>query len=120
MISKTNKGKFAHTTVIPIETGHLHNQKVTLVKCILNTGRTHQIRVHMEGFGYPIVGDVLYKRGSPRDLREKVMARQALHAFSLTFLDPIKKYPMTFQVFPPDDMKKQLREAGICLRQLLQ
>ena len=120
MISKTDKGKFAHTTVIPIETGHLQNQKVTLVKCILNTGRTHQIRVHMEGVGYPIVGDVLYKRGSPRHLREKVMPRQALHAFSLAFFDPIKKYPMTFQVFPPDDLKKQIKEAGICLHQLLQ
>ena len=119
MISKTDKGKFAHTTVIPIETGQVQNQKVTLVKCILNTGRTHQIRVHMEGFGHPIVGDVLYKRGSPRHLREEVMPRQALHAFSLTFLEPIKKYPMTFQVFPPDDLKKQIREAGICLHQLL-
>ena len=73
----------------------------------------------MEGVGHPIVGDDLYKRGSPRHLREKVMPRQALHAFSLTFLDPIKKYPMTFQVFPPDDLKKQTREAGICLHQLL-
>ena len=120
IISKTDKGKFAHTTVIPIGTGYLQNQKVTLVKCILNTGRTHQIRVHMEGVGYPIVGDVLYKRGSPRHLREKVMPRQALHAFSLAFFDPIKKYPMTFQALPPDDLKKQIKEAGICLHQLLQ
>ena len=119
IISKTDKGKFAHTTVIPIGTGYLQNQKVTLVKCILNTGRTHQIRVHLEGVGYPIVGDVLYKRGSPRHLREKVMPRQALHAFSLAFFDPIKKYPMTFQVLPPDDLKKQIKEAGICLHQLL-
>ena len=120
IISKTDKGKFAHTTVIPIGTGYLQNQKVTLVKCILNTGRTHQIRVHMEGVGYPIVGDVLYKRGSPRHLREKVMPRQALHALSLAFFDPIKKYPMTFQVLPPDDLRKQIKEAGICLHQLLQ
>ena len=118
MISKTDKGKFAHTTVIPIKTGFLHSQKVTLVKCILNTGRTHQIRVHMEGVGHPIVGDVLYKRGSPRNLKEKVMKRQALHAFSLAFFDPIKKYPMTFQVFPPHDLTKQIIEAGICLHQL--
>ena len=61
----------------------------------------------------------MYKRGSPRHLREEVMPRQALHAFSLTFLEPIKKYPMTFQTFPPDDLKKQIREAGICLHQLL-
>ena len=120
MISKTDKGKFAHTTVIPIDRGHLQNQHVTLVKCILNTGRTHQIRVHMEGIGHPIVGDLLYKRGSPRDLRGRVMARQALHAFSLAFFDPIKKYPMTFQVLPPDDLKKQIKEAGICLHQLLE
>ncbi|MAH34152.1 MAG: RluA family pseudouridine synthase [Verrucomicrobiales bacterium] len=118
MISKTDKGKFAHTTVIPIKTGHLQNQKVTLVKCVLNTGRTHQIRVHMEGVGHPIVGDVLYKRGSPRHLKGKIMPRQALHAFSLAFFDPIKKYPMTFQAPPPDDLKKQIREAGICLHQL--
>ena len=120
MISKTGKGKFAHTTVIPIETGHLQNQKVSLVKCILNTGRTHQIRVHMEGIGHPIVGDGVYKRGAPRHLREKVMPRQALHAFSLAFYDPIKKFPMTFQVFPPHDLKRQIREAGICLHRLLQ
>ena len=120
MVSKTDKGKFAHTTVVPIGTGHLQNQKVTLVKCVLNTGRTHQIRVHMEGVGYPIVGDVLYKRGSPRHLRETVISRQALHAFSLAFFDPINKHPMTFQVLPPNDMKKQIKEAGICLDQLFQ
>ena len=118
-ISKTDKGKSAHTTVIPIEKGYLQNQKVTFVKCILNTGRTHQIRVHMEGVGHPIVGDSLYKRGTPRHLREEVMPRQALHAFSLAFYDPVKKYPMTFQVFPPHDFKRQIREAGICLHQLL-
>ncbi len=118
-ISKTNKGKSAHTTVIPIEKGYLQNQKVTFVKCILNTGRTHQIRVHMEGVGHPIVGDNLYKRGTPRHLREEVMPRQALHAFSLAFYDPVKKYPMTFQVFPPHDFKRQITEAGICLHQLL-
>ncbi|MDA9689422.1 RluA family pseudouridine synthase [Betaproteobacteria bacterium] len=118
MISKTDKGKFAHTTVIPIKTGYLQNRRVTLVKCILNTGRTHQIRVHMEGVGNPIVGDVLYKRGSPRHLRENVMQRQALHAFSLAFIDPIKKNHLAFQVIPPHDLEKQIREAGICIHQL--
>ncbi|RSK29252.1 RluA family pseudouridine synthase [Bacillus sp. HMF5848] len=56
--------------------------KISVVKCTLETGRTHQIRVHMSSIGHPLVGDTLY--GSKRQTLEK----QALHAHALSFYHP--------------------------------
>lgn len=72
----------------------------SLVKCILETGRTHQIRVHMSAIGHPLVGDSLY--GSISDL----INRQALHCYKLQFVHPITKKFMDFCSEIPLDLKK--------------
>ena len=61
------------------------DNKYSLVKFILKTGRTHQIRVHAKAVGYPILGDTLYGRAS------NLINRQALHAYKLCFIHPIYK-----------------------------
>ncbi|MED1103041.1 RluA family pseudouridine synthase [Bacillus paramycoides] len=75
----------------------------TRVALELETGRTHQIRVHMAHIGHPLLGDDLY--GGQRD----VMKRQALHSTSLTFYHPILEKEMTFTSSIPDDMQHALR-----------
>ncbi|MGE7872136.1 RluA family pseudouridine synthase [Bacillus paramycoides] len=75
----------------------------TRVALELETGRTHQIRVHMAHIGHPLLGDDLY--GGQRD----VMKRQALHSTSLTFYHPILEKEVTFTSSIPDDMQHALR-----------
>ena len=73
----------------------------TLVELLLETGRTHQIRVHMSHIGHPVLGDHLYG-GENVNLIE----RQALHASRLSFTHPITKEPLEFEAPLPDDMLK--------------
>lgn len=63
---------------------------LSIVRCILKTGRTHQIRVHMASIGHPLIGDTLY--GSPSDL----INRQALHSYKISFIHPITKESLEF------------------------
>ena len=56
----------------------------TLLECRLETGRTHQIRVHMASIGHPLVGDPVYGRRKSADVRLDRFPRQALHAWQLT------------------------------------
>ena len=74
----------------------------SLVKCTLETGRTHQIRVHMSSVLHPLIGDSLY--GSISDLID----RQALHCYKLQFVHPIIKKVMEFCSEIPLDFKKIL------------
>ena len=73
-------------------------QNMSFVSLRLETGRTHQIRVHMASIGHPLIGDFLY---NPLD---KQMKRQALHAWHLSFRHPITKEEMYFEAPVPDDM----------------
>ena len=72
----------------------------SVVKCILKTGRTHQIRVHMSYIGHPILSDTLYGTPSP------LISRQALHAYKITFIHPITKQKLEFTSNVPLDMEK--------------
>ena len=74
----------------------------SLVECHLDTGRTHQIRVHMTAIGHPLLGDFLY---NPDDRR---LERQALHAGRLEFTHPITHEAMCFEVPMPEDMQSLL------------
>lgn len=71
----------------------------SLVKCSLETGRTHQIRVHMSNVGHPLIGDSLY--GTDSNLIE----RQALHCYHICFSHPIFKNDLDFVCDLPDDFK---------------
>ncbi len=77
---------------------------VSLVEFRIETGRTHQIRVHAAHLGCPIVGDALYGDAA-RDRRLRVKpARQLLHAVELAFPHPVTGKPLTFAAEPPADI----------------
>ena len=95
---------------------------LTLLKCTLVTGRTHQIRVHLKALHLPIVGDPTY--GSPRwkgikdeTLRElcRTFPRQALHAWRLTLKHPATGERMTFTAPVPGDVRALLEAARLDL-----
>ena len=71
----------------------------SLLSLKLETGRTHQIRVHMKSIGHPLIGDFLYHPSSTE------MNRQALHSYRLTFEHPITGKPMCFTAPLPEDMR---------------
>lgn len=74
-----------------------------LVELHLDTGRTHQIRVHMKHIGHPLLGDFLYAPG------ESSLTRQALHSSSLQFTHPVTGRELTFHAPLPDDMQEYIR-----------
>lgn len=109
-------GKSAVTHYQTVET--YANNAVSLVKCNLETGRTHQIRVHLSSIGCNLVGDDVYEKSKktmiklPQNIKNYVntFPRQALHAFSLGFIHPRTKQFLSFQTDFPDDMKLLIRE----------
>ncbi len=93
-----------------------------LVRCVLHTGRTHQIRVHLAHVGHPIVGDPVYGAGGSRriggpgrqaaEALERATPRQALHAAELSFRHPITGAPLVFRSEWPADLREALRMAS--------
>jgi 23S rRNA pseudouridine1911/1915/1917 synthase len=80
----------------------------TLVECRLETGRTHQIRVHMDAIGHPLLGDPVYgPRRVPAQLAQRIgdFARQALHAWRLGLVHPETAAPMSWEAPPPADFR---------------
>lgn len=75
-------------------------QKLSLVHFKLETGRTHQIRLHSKYIGHSILGDYLYGNKS------NLINRQALHAYKISFIHPIYKIKKEFEIDLPEDMKK--------------
>ena len=82
----------------------VYNQ-FSLVELKLQTGRTHQIRVHMAHNGHPLLGDDLY--GGSRQL----IGRQALHCYSLKFLHPVTEKRLSFEIPLPDDILNVIQNA---------
>lgn len=74
-----------------------------VVECILETGRTHQIRVHFAYFGHSLLGDTLYGTAS------SLINRQALHAYKVEFIHPVSKQLVEYVANIPDDLKNLLQ-----------
>ena len=88
----------------------------SLVELKLDTGRTHQIRVHMTHIGHPLVGDELYAQLFGYDVNPDWMPRQALHAKSLEFIHPASGEKVHFDAEIPEDIQKallKLRQNGV-------
>lgn len=91
-------------------------REATLVECRLETGRTHQVRVHMASIGHPLVGDPAYgrTRKAHRALLEELgFRRQALHAAVLGFIHPITSESLMFESRIPDDMQRLFTELAL-------
>ena len=109
----TDKGKLATTHYRIIK----KFQHYTYLDIQLGTGRTHQIRVHMNNEKHPIIGDPLYgkntfiKKGINASLREfiKNFKRQALHAYNIEFTHPISKKIISLKAELPDDMNNLIK-----------
>lgn len=101
------EGQLATTRVEPVES----LEGATLVRCTLETGRTHQIRIHLAEAGHPLVGESVYIRGheGPRIEAPRVM----LHAAELGFEHPATGRPMRFGEPPPEDFERVLRRLRV-------
>jgi 23S rRNA pseudouridine1911/1915/1917 synthase len=91
--------------------------KFSLLEVRIETGRTHQIRVHLSSLGHPVVGDTLY--GAPREVRGNARASQPvalprnfLHAASLEFRHPIEQTPLSFTQPLPAELVRFLEQIG--------
>ena len=81
---------------------------VSLLECSLDTGRTHQIRVHMQSLGHPLVGDPVYRGGRRSELEHARLRRQALHAARLEFSHPVSGARRRFAAPLPEDFRALL------------
>ena len=87
-----------------------------LVECRLETGRTHQVRVHMASIGHPLLGDPVYGRSGKTHgklLKELQFQRQALHAAQLGFTHPVTKHRLSFASPMPSDMQELFNALGV-------
>ncbi|WP_037023314.1 RluA family pseudouridine synthase [Cupriavidus sp. GA3-3] len=108
----TASGKPSRTHFRTLATVPLGRGFVSMVMCKLETGRTHQIRVHFESIGHPLVGDPAYFRATQRGQRPAVRAplpvpyeRQALHAYQLGLVHPATGKRMSWTAQPPQDLQ---------------
>ena len=93
---QTGESAVTHYQLVEERNGH------SLVRLVLETGRTHQIRVHLKYLGCPLVGDYLYNPDM------EYIHRQALHAYRMTFVHPVTGEAMDFTAPMPEDMRKIL------------
>jgi 23S rRNA pseudouridine1911/1915/1917 synthase len=117
-ISITATGRPARTDAFVIARFDL----VDLLRLELHTGRTHQIRVHLEHVGHPVVGDPVYGGGGSRrisgaqrrnaELLDRATPRQALHAAALAFRHPVSGAPLELESEWPEDLRPALALAG--------
>ncbi|WP_413715983.1 RluA family pseudouridine synthase [Sphingobium sp. B11D3A] len=103
-VQREGRGKHAITHYRTLE----RLDRAALIECRLETGRTHQVRVHMAHLGHPLLGDPVYARGGIHKalLAELGFHRQALHAARLGFIHPVTSQPLSFESPITDDMQQ--------------
>lgn len=94
-ISKDGQNSITHYEVLK----EFKDKNYSLVKCLLETGRTHQIRVHMKELSHPLLGDTLYGTSS------NLINRQALHSYMVSFIHPVTKKEIKIMAKLPKDMR---------------
>jgi 23S rRNA pseudouridine1911/1915/1917 synthase len=108
-VSEHASAKPAVTHYQRIATGSLDGRPVSLMRCQLETGRTHQIRVHMQSIGFALVGDTLYGKSH----LASVFGRQALHAYRLGLIHPASGEECEWDAPVPADFAALIARAGI-------
>ncbi|WP_321965109.1 RluA family pseudouridine synthase [Paraburkholderia sp. J7] len=114
-VMKGASGKPARTHFRRIDKTLWHNQPISAIHCDLETGRTHQIRVHCAHIGHPLLGDPVY--GHARGKRSVAalpdgFARQALHAWRLGLVHPVTGRAMQWRAEVPDDLDALIEALG--------
>ena len=95
----STSGSLSVTHYKVLEEKNYNTFPISILQCILETGRTHQIRVHLSYIGHPLLGDDLY--GGNLDF----IKRQALHSFQISFVHPITKEAVCYEAPLPEDLK---------------
>ena len=113
MSAGSPQGKPAATAYRRLTKGKFQNHPVSLMECRLETGRTHQIRVHLESLGFPLLGDPVYRKKSPAVAQSLPLPRQALHAFALSLQHPVTQELVSWYRSPPVDLLDLLPELGM-------
>jgi 23S rRNA pseudouridine1911/1915/1917 synthase len=108
-VSESPSAKPAVTHFKRIAVGTVDGKAVALLECRLETGRTHQIRVHLSHLGFPLVGDAVYGKAHLANY----FHRQALQAWRLGLTHPVHRQECSWEVALADDMTALLTRAGI-------
>ena len=99
------EGGYPSVTHVKVLESFPKGKGYTMVELLLETGRTHQIRVHMSHIGYPLVGDYLYGGEAPW-----LLDRQALHAYKLSFNHPVTGKRLTVEAPLPHDIQEVIKK----------
>jgi 23S rRNA pseudouridine1911/1915/1917 synthase len=113
MAAGNPQGKPAATLFRRLAKGVFNEAPVALLECRLETGRTHQIRVHLESIGFPLLGDPVYRKKTPGAAKLLPFERQALHAFALSLQHPVSQQLVSWFRLPPADLMELLSQVGM-------